>query len=178
MPVRNPTKWAPPSGRGYISSSTGSNITTQASVDLTTQSGSTLTINPSIYKQPYATAWAKSSKNKTGWQRASGTGYIINAGNKFILTNNGFSLADNLGNLLATTTIYEIDKYATSWNKSSKNKTSWNTPSGTGFIVQAGTRFIVTNSGNNLVTNNGDYIVTTTTYNTNRYTTLWTVSGI
>lgn len=177
MPVRNPTKWTPPSGRGFVTTTANDTITTQSALNLTTQSGVNLQLESTLYKKPYVTGWNKSTKGKTKWQTASGSGYVINAGNKSIVTNNSFQLTDNLGNLIATTDVYNINKYATSWNKSIKNKTSWNTPSGRGRIVTVGTNYIITNSGDFIITNDGKFIVTTPTYNSFMNTTQWTLSG-
>lgn len=51
------TFWVPPSGTGYITASTGNALTTQSGVDLLTQSGEVITINPDIYIPKSITDW-------------------------------------------------------------------------------------------------------------------------
>jgi len=178
MPVRNPTVWTSPNGTGFTSSSTGAVIQTQGLNNLTTQAGTTITIQPQIHINKYSTSWTQSTKNKSKWQPANGRGTVVNVGNELILTNTGFNLADNLGNMFVSTPTYNTSLNTTGWNKSSKNNTSWNTPLGTGQVITIGTQYIITNDGRFIVTNNGNFIVTTPTYNKSKNLTNWTLSGI
>lgn len=115
MPVKNPTQWAPPSGRGYITSSSDVALKTQSGVDLLTQDGETITINPTIYQPEFATSWSATTRNRTGWVPKSGTGYVINAGTQYLVTNAGDFLVTNDGDYLVTTPTYDVPKYATQW---------------------------------------------------------------
>ena len=118
MAVKNLTQWAPPSGTGFISASTGAAITTQSLLNLTTQSGTNLTLSADVFKPRYATSWTKATKGKTSWNTSSGTGYVITVATKNIVTNAGLFLVDNSGNFIVTTTTYNVPRNLTQWTLS------------------------------------------------------------
>lgn len=118
MAVRNPTIWTSPSGTGYTTPSTGAAIQTQSLSNLTTQSGTTLNIQPQTYKGRNTTSWNNSSKNKTSWNTPSGTGYVIIVANQYIITNDGKFIVTNSGNFIVTTTTYNKARNLTQWTLS------------------------------------------------------------
>lgn len=60
MPVKNPTQWRPPSGKGYVVDSGSSYLITNLSEFLVTNGGDNLVINDTYVVPKYATAWTAS----------------------------------------------------------------------------------------------------------------------
>lgn len=116
--IKNDTSWTPPSGEGYVTASTTDSIATQASSDITTQSGLTLIIEDESYQPKYATSWTESSKNDTHWLPPSGSGYVVNAGAYDLTTNLSDFIVTNSGDNIVTTPTYDINKYPTLWELS------------------------------------------------------------
>jgi len=115
MAVRNPTVWTPPSGTGFAIPSTGAAIQTQSLSNLTTESGTTLNIQPQTYKQRYATSWNQSTKNRSKWQPPSGNGYIVTVGTRYIISNSNSFIITNGGDNLVTNTTYTSPRNITQW---------------------------------------------------------------
>lgn len=118
MVVRNPTQWSPPSGEGYISESSETNLLTQSSVDILTQDSQTILINPQSYQPKFDTSWTLSTKETTSWRPPSGEGYVITESNLQLVTNTGDYLVTNLGDNLVTNPTYDIPKNPTEWTES------------------------------------------------------------
>lgn len=143
MAVKNPTQWGAPEGNGYVNQAGNhlalgtpapSKITTQSGVDILTQGGEDLLINPNTFTFKSTTSWTKESKADSQWIPKGGYGYVYSnlnyqaagqegvpviPGIKPITDNLGNFLVDNSGNNLVTNdTIVIIGKFLTQWTES------------------------------------------------------------
>jgi hypothetical protein len=119
-----------------------------------------------------------SVRQPTQWQAPSGTGYFNANGGVNLTTLSGSNLTTLSLVQLTTDALTYSPKYASSWTVSTRNKTSWTPPSGSGYVVQQGTLDLVTNSGAYLVDNLSNNLVTNTTYNKGKFATQWTAVGV
>jgi hypothetical protein len=171
--MKNLTNWSPPSGKGYVKTSTGS-ITTQSGLELLTQSGVGLLINPEVYTPEAPTSWSATSKEETSWTPPSGEGYIESSGDLSIKTQSGLELlTQSLFPLTMNPNVYK-SKFPAGWTLTPKYKTGWTPPDGQGYVITVGAEDLTTNSGFHITDNLGNQIVTTPTYDKSKNTTRWT----
>lgn len=126
--LRNPTKWYAPLGNGYVNVNsnniylnpfgvyTPQQITTQLGVNLLTQSGEELLINPNTFSFKNHDAWVSTNKSNTGWIPHSGLGHVYSGSTNQITDNLGDFLVTNNSNNIVTTPITVTGKNPTGWN--------------------------------------------------------------
>lgn len=142
MTVRTPTKWYAPLGNGYVNVASNNiylnpfgqyeppQITTQSKINLLTQAGVQLLINPNVYAPKNHDLWTSTGKGRTSWIPKSGEGYVFTSlnyqgamqqgfplipGTNQITDNKGDFFVTNTGQNIVTTPVIVVGKFATLW---------------------------------------------------------------
>lgn len=113
MTILNPTRWTPASGRGYMLTSGTPPLQTQQGINLQTQGGLTINVQPVQYQPVYTTSWVKSYHSRAVWEPTLRYPAI----NYNLITNSGLNIITNSGLQIITSTGVGADKYLTAWQE-------------------------------------------------------------
>lgn len=113
-PVKNVTKWLPPSGQGYIKNVDNESIITNAGLFLTDNLGNFLVTTPITIIPKFISDWARSTKNNTLWVNKNLTTFTAYN----IVDQSSNNLVDPSGNQIVDTGESASGKSVTSWTGS------------------------------------------------------------
>lgn len=114
MPVRNITKWLPPSGTGLVTQGGTNNLITNLGNFLTDNLGNFLVTTTTLVKPKTSSTWTKTAKNKNTWINQTVTQTAV-----FTLIDELANfVVDELGNNIVSGTNSVAGKNSTVWTLS------------------------------------------------------------
>lgn len=115
--TKNPTRWRPESGFGYVEQTGSLEIVNKAGLIVVNKAKLFVVQNPSQVVPKFATSWTKTGKNATQWRPRSGFGYVELTGSLKIVNKAGLIVVTKAGLDVLENPSQVVPKNATAWTQ-------------------------------------------------------------